>query len=139
MGERANAPNITSREIRNKILDECLKCFKLLSNIFSRKNPTSSIMVFKRIEHFRSNMLDYVGLVCEDLYFLLLLSTATSVIVFKTSALNWSYIFHGLQNAGKWSPAHDCTNKLFWAMLASGLFLRFEFQEQPTRRVSQTA
>ena len=48
-----------TKEIRNKMLDECLNCYKLLSYIFCKINvgPTSSSMVRKRIQHSWSNML----------------------------------------------------------------------------------
>ena len=48
------------------MLDECLKRFKVASNIFDESviGPAPSNIVRKRIQHFLSNMLNDVGPTC---------------------------------------------------------------------------
>ena len=48
------------------MLDECLKRFKVASNIFDESviGPAPSNKVRKRIQHFLSNMLNDVGPTC---------------------------------------------------------------------------
>ena len=75
-------------EIRNKMLGECLNCFKLPSNIFWEKNvdPTSSNMARKRTQHFWSSVLNEVGPTCWT-YFERTLKEVENIIFWNVTYL----------------------------------------------------
>ena len=46
-----------------------------------------------------------------------LVFSVTSVFQFEASALNWSHVFHRVQNVWKWIPVRHCTHKIFLKLL----------------------